>query len=282
MKKTSLSGVKNIIWALAILASLIALFVGLIFSVTSRYSGERESGILTLGQGRKTESVSDDGVIFSSDVDMAGMPGPVIDYPNTQDNGLGAAFSYTYLCDSTLVGINDYSASYGGSAAAELWTDDGSGLPAANAANTNIIYPSDGSLITPSSAAMVFQPKRLVIYIGGDDLASASKESFISGYTELINSIRKVSGETTIICCSIGSVSSAYPGSDGLTADLISQANSWIREVCSLTGAYYADLASLLNDENGMLRDEFTSPDGRSLGSAGISKVVEYFRYHGI
>lgn len=184
MKKTSLSGVKNIIWALAILASLIALFVGLIFSVTSRYSGERESGILTLGQGRKTESVSDDGVIFSSDVDMAGMPGPVIDFPNTQDNGLGAAFSYTYLCDSTLVGINDYSASYGGSAAAELWTDDGSGLPAANAANTNIIYPSDGSLITPSSAAMVFQPKRLVIYIGGDDLASASKESFISGYTD--------------------------------------------------------------------------------------------------
>lgn len=277
MKKSTLSGVKNIIWALAILASLVALLVGLIFSVSTRYTGERESGVLVLGQGGKADSISDNGVIFSSDMNGADFSGPaLLEMASTQDNGLQAPFSYTYLCDSTILGINDYSSS----ATAEMWTDDGSGFSVSNAANTKIIYPNDGSLITPSDAAMVYQPGRLVIYIGGDDLASASEESFLAGYTQLINSIRNASSDTTIICCSIASVSTAYPSTDGLTPELIRQANGWIRQVCSNTGCYYADLASVLNDESGYLRDEFSSPDGRTLGSAGTAKIIEYFRYH--
>ena len=282
MKKSSLSGIKNVIWALAIFAALTALLVGFAFSVSTRYNGEKESGVLTLGQGRKADSISDDGVIFSSGADNALNTGVLREMVSTQDNGLSAAFSYTYLCDSSIMGINEYSMDFGSSATAEMWTDDGSGFPAANAANASIIFPSDGSLLTPADAAMVYQPKRLVIYIGGDELAAADEASFISGYTQLINSIRSVSSDTAIICCSIASVSSAYPSSDGLTASLVAQANDWIRQVCSNTGVYYADLASLLNDENGFLRDEYSSPNGRSLGSAGIAEVIQYFRYHGV
>lgn len=273
--KNGLSGVKNLIWALAIFVSLLALLVGLVFSILTRYYGDKMDGTLVLGQG---VSISSD-----SDVDNAGSmsPGTLMELKSTQDNGIEAIFNYTFLCDSSIVGINDYSAGYGGNATAQLWTDDGSGLSAANAATTTIVYP-DGSVITPSNAAMVAQPKRLVIYLGADNLAGATEESFKAGYTQLINSIRSASSETSIICCSIASVSSAYPGSDGLTKELISSANSWIKDICISSGTYYADLASLFNDSEGYLAAEYVSPDGRSINNAGIAKLVEYFRFHGI
>lgn len=275
--KNGLSGVKNLIWALAIFVSLLALLVGLIFAVVTKYYGDNMDGTLVLGQG---VSISANSGVDNA-LDQPADPGKVMELPATQDNGIESVFNFTYLCDSTIVGINEYATSYGGTATAQLWTDDGSGLAAATAATTQIVYP-DGSMITPSNAAMVAQPKRLVIYIGGDDLANATEESFKAGYTQLINAVRSASSETKIICCSIASVSSAYPSSDGLTKELIAQANQWIRDISIQNGAYFADLAALLNDSDGYLKPEFTSPDGRTLASAGIAKLVEYFRYHGV
>ena len=276
--KNGLSGVKNLIWALAIFVSLLALLVGLVFSVATRYYGDDMDGTLVLGQG--VSAGKDSGV--DNALNPGAQAGKVMELPATQDNGIESVFNFTYLCDSTIVGINDYSTSYGGNATAQLWTDNGGGLAAANAATTQIIYPGDGSLITPSNAAMVSQPKRLVIYIGGDDLAGATEESFKAGYTQLINSIRSASSETKIICCSVASIGSAYPSSDGLTKELVAQANGWIKDISIQNGVYFADLASLLNDESGYLKDEYVSPDGRTVGSAGIARIVEYFRYHGV
>lgn len=275
--KNGLSGVKNLIWALGIFVSLLALLVGLVFALLTRYYGDRLDGTLILGQNVPSSSSG----IDNAD-SVPGASGTLMELNSTQDNGIEAVFNYTFLCDSTIAGINDYSAGYGGNATAQLWTDDGSGLSAANAATTTIVYPGDGSLITPSNAAMVAQPKRLVIYLGGDDLANATEESFKAGYTQLINSIRSASSETKIICCSIASVSSAYPGSDGLNKELIASANTWIKDISIQNGCYYADLASLFNNDEGYLSDEFSSPDGRSIGNAGIAKLVEYFRFHGI
>lgn len=276
--KNGLSGVKNLIWALAIFVSLLALLVGLVFSVATRYYGDDMDGTLVLGQG--VSAGKDSGV--DNALNPGAQAGKVMELPATQDNGIESVFNFTYLCDSTIVGINDYSTSYGGNATAQLWTDNGGGLAAANAATTQIVYPGDGSLITPSNAAMVSQPKRLVIYIGGDDLAGATEESFKAGYTQLINSIRSASSETKIICCSVASIGSAYPSSDGLTKELVAQANGWIKDISIQNGVYFADLASLLNDESGYLKDEYVSPDGRTVGSAGIARIVEYFRYHGV
>ena len=273
-----LSGVKNLIWALAIFVSLLALLVGLIFSVVTRYYGDDMDGTLVLGQGVSISGDSDVDNVLSA----PGASGNLLELPATQDNGIESVFNFTYLCDSTIVGINEYATSYGGNATAQLWTDNGGGIPAANAATTQIVYPGDGSMITPSNAAMVAQPKRLVIYIGGDDLAAASEETFKAGYSQLIKAVRSASSETKIICCSIGSVGSAYPSSDGLTKDLIAQANGWIKDISIENGTYFADLASLLNDSDGYLKAEFTAPDGRNLSAAGIAKLVEYFRYHGV
>ena len=186
----------------------------------------------------------------------------------------------TFLTDKTLNGLVGYSTNYGDTTAT-LWTDSGGGISAADAADTPIFFV-DGSLITPANAAMISQPKRLVIYLGADGLTLATRESFIEGYELLINSIRANSPNTVVIVCSIASVSSNYQGSDGLTPALIGQANEWIRQVCIDTGALYADLASFLNDDNGQLKDEYLMPDGRSIALAGITAIVDYFRMHAV
>ena len=115
---------------------------------------------------------------------------------------------------------------------------------------------------------------------GGDGLASATEESFTAGYKKLIESVLASSPNTSVVCCSIGSIAAAYTGSDGLTVEQFAEANKWIESVCRETGVKFADLASILNGENGYLKVEYAAPDGRSLNSAGINELINYFRYH--
>ncbi len=273
--KTGLSGIKNLIWALGILVVLLALLVALIFSFSQKYSGERESGTMILGETMRQDQQKKNGI----DAGLTNV-GQLNELPGSQKQGLETVFGMTFLSDKTLSGLESYSKNYGNTPAI-LWTDDGGGLTAVDAADTPIRFV-DGSLITPANAAMISQPKRLVIYLGADGLAEATRESFIEGYELLINSIRSNSPSTVVIVCSIASVSNNYQGSDGLTPELVKQANQWIRQVCIDTGALYADLASILNDDNGQLKDEYLMPDGRSIALAGITAVVDYFRLHAV
>ena len=274
--KIGLSGLKNLIWALGIVLVLLALLVGLIFSFSQKRSGERESGTMILGEtASRKDAKAKDGV------DGMAYVGQLNELPSTQKQGLDYLFGdVTFLSDKTLSGLADYSINYG-DIPATIWTDNGGGLTAVDAADTPIIFV-DGSMITPANAAMISQPKRLVIYLGADGLADATRESFIEGYELLINSIRSNSPSTVVIVCSIASVSNNYQGGDGLTPTLVRQANDWIRQVCIDTGALYADLASILNNDNGQLKDEYLMPDGRSIALAGITAVVDYFRLHAV
>lgn len=271
-----LRGFQNTLWAVGIFAAGLALLIGLVLSMSARYAGERQSGTMTLGQGS-----SRPGPVAAPVAESGGAAPALMELPSTQKTGLETVFGMTFLCDKTVLGLRNYVQNYGDAAAASIWTDSGGGFPAATAAETEIVFV-DGSLITPASAAMILKPRQLVIYLGGDGLAETDEQGFIDGYTALIDSIREVSPNTQIICCSIASVSSNYQGSDGLTPELIAKANQWIRQVCINTGCWFADLAPLVNDEYGYLSDAYLMPDGRSIASAGIALIVDYFRFHGI
>lgn len=277
--KDRLSGMKNLLWAAGILLVLAALLVGLVFAMSTRYQGERDSGTLVLGaeqkQTRKAKAES-------AAVDNAAASGTLNELPSTPKSGLDAVFGMTFLCDRTVAGLRDYSNNYAADASAQIWMPEAPGqLTAVDAADTPIVFV-DGSQITPANAAMVARPNTVVIYLGGDDLFNETEESFMEGYTLLIESIRNSSPNTQIICCSLASVGTNYSRTDELTPDMIANANSWIRRICIETGAWYADLASVLNNEEGYMRDEFFAADGRGLNAAGISQIVDYFRFHGI
>ena len=269
-----LNGIKNIVWALCVLAALVALLVGLIFAMSGKFSGERPDGYLHLdGSGyQKAPKQTAEGQTVSASGELVG----------TQDRGLEYVLAMTYLCDGSLAGIKDYAASVGVDREVEVWTHTGSGMPAVSAATQVIILPSDKSVITPGSAAMVRRPARIVIYLGGDELANATKEDFVSGYAALIQSIRQASSDTKILCCTVGSISPSYLSTDGLTPELIAQANGWIREVCASTGCYLADVASVLNGEEGYIKDGYVTANGRTLSDKGIAALTDYLRYHAI
>ena len=273
--KSRLSNVKNLIWATAILICLLALLLGLVFSMSRKSQGERADGTIVLGQidRRKT----------AADVGIAGLDSPsaktLIPLPENSKGNLESVFAMTFLCDKTIMGLRNYAAQYADGLTAQIWTDNGGGLRAKDAAESPIVFV-DGSLIRAADAAMVTRPKTMVLYLGGDGLAETTKQEFIDGYTRLIESIRSASPNTKIIVCSIGSISSNYQGGDGLTTQLIASANAWIRQICVDTGAYYADIASIVNDQYGYLSDTFLTPDGRSIAAAGIALIVDYFRFH--
>ena len=274
--KNKLSGLQNILWAIGILAVGLALLVGLVVSMSARYEGERLSGTMTLGEGvqRAKHSQADSGL-------DAAPVGELMPLPEIKKVALDEVLTTTFLCDKTLLGLRSYIETYGDGATASIWTDNGSGFYAAKGADSQIVFV-DGSLVTPGNAAMITRPRKVVLYLGSDGLADTTEQDFINGYVGLVNSIREASPNTVLICCSIASISSNYQGSDGLTPELVAKANAWIRQVCIQTGAWYADIASLLNDSNGYLSDSYLMPDGRSIAAAGIAIVVDYFRFHGV
>ena len=278
-----LSGIKNIIWALAIVVALAAVLVGLIITMVLGFGGQRQDGTLYLGEGSGLSSGGSAGHSDSSGED-GGLDGGAgaMALPGSQDTGLEYLFNLTFLCDESFSAVGSFGANFGSTASAQVWLPAGGILPATNAASIKIIYPNDGTEKTPADAAGLYQPARLVIYLGGDNLGSADRDSFIAGYSSLVKGIQSASPETRIICCSIGSVTAAYTGTDGLTASLVAQANQWIQQVCADTGVYYADLGAILNDTSGALSAEYAAADGRSISAAGISKIMEYFRMHGL
>ena len=272
-----LSNLKNLLWAAGILLCLMAMLIGLIFAMSQKNTAARESGTLNLNSIERADRGRSDGTEVLAGLET--QQGVLFPLPENNKGTLENVFGMTFLCDKTILGLRNYASQYGGGLSAQIWTDSGAGLRAKDAATTPIVFV-DGSLITPADAAMVTRPRTVVLYLGGDGLAETTEEEFIDGYTRLIESIRTNSSATKIVACSIGSISSNYQGGDGLTSDMIFYANSWIRKVCAETGAYYADLASLLNDDYGMLADTYMTPDGRSISAAGINLIVDYFRSH--
>lgn len=276
-----LSGIKNIIWAFAIVVALAAVLVGLITTMVLGFGGQRQDGTMYLGESAGTSAGDrqrpDNGVDGGLENGFGAMA-----LPGSQDTGLEYLFNLTFLCDNSFSAVNSFGTNFGSTASAQVWLPAGGSFPAANAAGTKIIYPNDGTEKSPADAAGLYQPARLVIYLGGDGLGSTDQASFTAGYRALVQGIQSASPETKIICCSIGSVTTAYAGVDGLTPELVAQANQWIQQVCADTGVYFADLGALVNDTSGALSAEYTSADGRSINSGGISKIMEYFRMHGI
>lgn len=272
-----LNGLKNIIWAFSIVLCLVAVLVGLIFAAASKYDGEQQRGDIMLGE------VAESGT--EADGEAEPLPaltgdGMLHELAETADTGQDYLDSLTFLCDSIWLGLRDYGMLSGGMATTQVWASSAGNIPAGSLSSFNIVFPDDGSELSPADAAMVKKPGKLVISLGMDSLANVTQDSFISGYCALINSIHAASPDTVIICCGLSSVTVDYPGIDGLTVDMVLSANEWIQQVCIDTGAYYADPADNLRDSSGSLMSEYASANGKALNSEALSAILSYLSTH--
>jgi len=265
--------IKNILWAFGIVLCLAALLVGLGFGLFTKYQGSSIRDMVTLGEkADKPQKGEFDNVLPEGTLYTLG---------ETADGGQAYIDSLTFLCDSALVGLRDYGLLSGGIGTTQVWGSSAGNIPVADIAECTIKYPNDGSQISAANAAMIAKPEILIISLGADSLAGTTREDFIYNYTLLVLGIRASSPQTTIVCCSLGSVISGYSGVDNLSSAEIGDANEWIKQVCIDTGAYFLDVAEVLN-EGGYLLHKYASQNGKSLNTRGLETVLEYIRTHAV
>lgn len=270
-----LTAIKNIAWALAIVLCLLAVFVGLLFAAFTRNSGEQFRGGVPLGtKTERTETVEETGTRPPQQSD-----GTLQVPAETGDAGQAYLDSLSFLIDSTLIGLRDYGVL---TSASQVWTTPSGVLAVSDIAESKIVFPNDGSIVSAANAAMILQPRVLVISVGNDGIANIDQYDFMDKYAALIISIQRASPSTWILCLPLSSVTAGYSESTGLTSQRINDANSWIQDVCAETGALYCDAVSSVQDLSGALMDDYASADGKTLNSTGVSQILQYLRYHAV
>jgi len=268
--------IKNIAWVLGIIVCLFALVVGFVIASVNRYSGDTVASSTEL----KNETVSGSGNVHQLTPGEGG--GALLTLPETNDAGQQYIDKLTFLCDSSFVGVRDYGLLSGGTGTYQVWATETGSLPIGSINEKSIVYPSDGSAISISDAAMIAKPPVLVICVGQDGLNAVDEAAFKNSYTTLVQSIRSASPDTIIICCSISSVVNNYTGADNLTTIMISDANDWIKDVCQNTGVYFAESGKAVGDGTGSVLSSYLSTNGKTLNSSGINEILEYLRKHAL
>ena len=273
--KSNLSAIKNTGWALAIILSLLVLFVALIVAAVLPYSGPMERGGVLLNElESEAETVPQQ---LQEEI-----LGELRTLPESTNAGQSYVDALTFLCDSSVVGLRDYALLSGGTATSQVWGSTAGNLPANSFADCRIRYQPEGVEMSPAEAAARALPARLVIVLGADGLDAVDQDTFVEGYVSLIRSIQEASPNTVIMVCSISSVTTGYSGVDGVNANAIRTVNGWIRTVCMRTGVYFCDSASALNDRAGWLDSDYAAVNGKALNTAGLQKFLEYLCTHAI
>ena len=268
---TKQTALKNVIWAICIGLALLALLIGLFIAAVGHYYGDRTRPVMNIGEPvsaaqKKTEKA-------------AALPGVSADgtlheLKSSGDAGQGYLDGLTLMCDSVSLPLKS-----SGLFSGEIWSGENGQLPMTSAFAWKIVFPGDGSVVSPANAAMIAKPEILVIAVGSDDAMGISQDDYVENYEMLISSILSNSPDTRIVCGSVFSVTTAYAGSTGPSAERAAELNTWIKQVCVDTGVYYADWSSSLTD-GGYLRPEYAEADGRTLSSAGLTALLGWLRSH--
>lgn len=270
---TKQTALKNVIWAICIGLALLALLIGLFIAAVGHYYGDKERPVMNIGA-----PVAADSSHPAPDSVGAGQgtiaDGQLHELKQSRDAGQVYLDKLSFLCDSSTAALAD-----SGLVNGQVWCGEDRTLPMTTAFSWRIVYPVDGSVIAPDAAAMIAKPGVLVIAVGSDDIGSIDREDFVENYEILIRSILAASPDTRVICGSLCSVTTAHAGTDGLTGERVSELNEWVKQVCTDTGAYYADWSSALTN-GGYLRPEYAEGSGRSLNNAGLSALLNWLRTH--
>ena len=208
----------------------------------------------------------------------------------SEDMGQGYIDSFIFFGESTTSPLKSRGVLSGGKNTAQvLGNNSGTAILDPDTANTTVIYPETGELITFREAVARKKPKYLFMSFGLNGAAYKLKrgeEYFKDCYRGLVDAVRQVSPNTKII------LGSCYPVAENmdmsrysLTLDglnnAISTLNSWTLELCREEGVRYLDVNEVLTDKNGRLRLEYQVGDGHHLTKEAYIKILDYIRTHG-
>ena len=200
----------------------------------------------------------------------------------TEDKGSAYVDQIYFLGDKSLKMLQTESMLTGTDARKQVWVPDTGSLPVSSLDTAKYKSPVTGNNVPADEICEVNKPAYLAICPSADNISMTNEEQIKSVYTTLINAVKAKSPDTKIICCSISSVIANYTGSDGLTTIMISDANDWIREVCSATNMYFIDSGKAVGDGTGAALSSYLSSNGKTLNSSGINEVLSYLRTHAL
>lgn len=129
------------------------------------------------------------------------------------------------------------------------------------------------------------KPKRILLSLGTNSVATMETEYFITKYRELLTEIQKVSPNTDIIVQSIFPVAKTFDDDNkALNNDKINKLNYKLLELCSELKMPFLNTAEVLKDENGTLKDGYyrtsSGEKGVHLSNEGNKVAMEYFKTH--
>ena len=208
----------------------------------------------------------------------------------SEDMGKDYIDSFVFFGESTTYHLKSRGVLTGGKSTLQvLGNTSGTAILDYDTANTSVIYPETGELMTFRQAIALKRPKYLFMSFGLNGAAYKLKrgeEYFKDCYGRLIDAVREASPDTKII------LGSCYPvaenmdmSSYSLTLDELNSAietlNGWTAELCPEVGARYLNVNEALTDERGRLRLEYQVGDGHHLNRAAYVKILDYIRTHG-
>lgn len=152
--------------------------------------------------------------------------------------------------------------------------------------SARVMEPRSGKEMTLTEAVAALRPEILVLSFGLNGIVGflSAKESYTEPYRALIRSVRRASPETVVL------LQTVYPVAKNPTewkftqspAEInrgIERLNAWLPEIAASEGVFLADTASVLRDEQGFLREEY-SADGIHLTREGYEQVLLYLQTH--
>lgn len=134
-----------------------------------------------------------------------------------------------------------------------------------------------GEMLTMKDVVETLQPQRVVMTFGTNNIGgSLDMEGFIEAYSQVVGQLRAVSPGSEIMINSIPPVgrNSIYPK---VTRQDVQEYNQALAELCAREGMTFLNSYSVLADEEGYLKREYSDGDGIHLTQAALESLLEFY-----
>ena len=196
-----------------------------------------------------------------------------------------------FLGESTTAHLKSRGVLSGGKRTAQVWADEsGTMRLGAKIATQTIIYPPTGEKLTIAEAVALEKPAYMVLSFGLNGIVGffEKPETYERYYQSLIDIIQNASPQTAIILQTVYPVTSPKKPSDWHFSHSPERVNEWIDSINQLlpriaaanTAVMVVDSASVLKNESGHLKPQYSIGDGIHLTKDAYREVLAYLRTH--
>ena len=192
----------------------------------------------------------------------------------TEDAGIEYLNDLYFVGDSTTLHFNK-----AGIDKSHIFVPDNLTLTLTSNINSIIV----GNNLTIAESIKEANAKIVIITLGVNGADNFTELKYKTYYSKLIADIRDISSSTKIILQSVFPVSKGFSeASNGISNSSIDRLNEWAKEIALENGLKYLDTQSILKDEFGAQKEEYSVQDGVHMNKEAYEAILYYIRTHAI